>query len=132
MVDHGRSRSADNPLGPALTELLTQLLGGMAEIFSWPAVVTAVIGGLSLGAAIEWLTPDWVRPRASLRALTIITIAFGSLAIIVFWSGQVITALLTNDPNWGRAVARGLLQELFVIASAAGGAILRARESPKS
>lgn len=107
--------------------MIDELTRGIADVWTAPALIAAVFGGLTVGLVVEYTSPhrDW-------RVLAGLTIGIGTLAVAVFWSGQIADAVVSGDPNWGRAVGRAVLQELFVIAVAVSAGLARARDRTSS
>ncbi len=103
--------------------MIGALVSGTTEVWTLSAVVAAVLGGLAVGWAVEY-----VSPTRNARALVIIVLGMGTLATAVFWSGQVMDAVLSGDPHWGRACGRACLQELFVVCVALAAGYARKRD----
>jgi hypothetical protein len=97
----------------------------LSDVWTMPAVAAAILGGAAVGWAVEVIAP--VRPW---RSLVAIVLGIGTLAALVFWTGQVMDSVLSGDPAWPRAVARAGLQLLFVLAMALAAGFSRWREPP--
>jgi hypothetical protein len=76
------------------------------------------------------LAMEAVSPARQWRGLAIVTLGLGTLAVAVFWSGQIVDAILGGDPNWGRAAGRAVLQWCFVVAASASAAAMRRHDPP--
>lgn len=76
-----------------------------------PAIVAAFAGGVAVGWAVA--------RRAAGTQWAGAIVSLGTLAVLVFWSGQVAAAAARADPGWAESAGHALVQELFVLCAAA-------------
>ncbi len=103
------------------------LVEGFVAIWTPAAILAAILGGFAVGWVIEYRSPP-----SSPRAIGLSIASIGTLAVAVFWSGQIADNLLSGDPSWGRACGRCVIQELFFLTVAGAAAFTRARDRARS
>lgn len=108
--------------------MIEQLVNGLGAVWSGSAIFAAVIGGLAIGYAVGTVR----RRREPVARWADLTLQLGTLSCLTFWAGQIADSLLQGDPNWGRAVARCALNELFVICAAGAAWVLWRRDRARA
>lgn len=87
----------------------------LTEVWTFTSVTPAIVGGLAFGVVIGLAAnnPFFASRIATPGLYAVLLVAFKITSGVIFYTGQILDAYLSGDPNWTRVVSRFGLWLIF-------------------
>lgn len=102
---------------------MSDLIAGFISVWTPSVTLTVLLGGFGSGVVASYLVHPTPASLRAARWYTVHTVTMLTVITALFYVGRLVTALLDNDPLWGRVVGAFALQLLFSVVIGLGVAL---------